>query len=188
MESALITGIVFFYAIRLLLFLKNRSFTKLLSLNSLAHRLVFLTIDVCGAALLFSQLLGVIEIPLPFGCSLLRWCGMGIFVAGVGVSSWSRIVLGPNWDTAGAGGIKEGHQLVTTGPYRFCRHPIYAGTFLLLAGFELALGSLFILLLIPLCVVIHFESLREERACRSHFGRQFEAYCKDTPGRWSPWF
>jgi protein-S-isoprenylcysteine O-methyltransferase Ste14 len=56
---------------------------------------------------------------------------------GLGFSIWARVVLGRNWSSTPA--IKEGHELIQTGPYRLVRHPIYTG--LLLASFATCLYS-----------------------------------------------
>jgi protein-S-isoprenylcysteine O-methyltransferase Ste14 len=55
-----------------------------------------------------------------------------IALAGLAIMLWARVTLGGNW--SGAVVLKEQHELVTSGPYRFVRHPIYSGLFLLLLG------------------------------------------------------
>lgn len=46
-------------------------------------------------------------------------------VAGLVFALWARLILGRNW--SGVVTLKEGHELVERGPYRFVRHPIYTG-------------------------------------------------------------
>jgi protein-S-isoprenylcysteine O-methyltransferase Ste14 len=46
-------------------------------------------------------------------------------IAGLLVALWARMILGRNW--SGMVTLKEGHELVERGPYRFVRHPIYTG-------------------------------------------------------------
>src|SRR3974390_314183 len=54
---------------------------------------------------------------------------------------WCRIChLGENWN--GTVTLKEGHELIRSGPYRFIRHPIYTGMLIAFAGTVLALGEL----------------------------------------------
>ncbi len=70
----------------------------------------------------------------------LAWFGALLAVIGVLFAIWARAHLGRNWSPAPA--IKEEHELVTSGPYRFVRHPIYTGV--ILAAFGTALtGSIF---------------------------------------------
>jgi protein-S-isoprenylcysteine O-methyltransferase Ste14 len=46
-------------------------------------------------------------------------------VIGVAFAIWARVTLGRNW--SGLVTLKEEHELVARGPYRFVRHPIYTG-------------------------------------------------------------
>src|SRR5215470_6090585 len=64
------------------------------------------------------------------------WAGAVLTLAGMLVSVWARLHLGGNW--SGSITIKQGHELIISGPYRFVRHPIYSG--LLLAFFGSALA------------------------------------------------
>ncbi len=64
----------------------------------------------------------------------LRYAGAALALAGLSFAIWARYNLGRNW--SGHPALKEGHELVMTGPYAFVRHPIYTG---MLAG---SLGSM----------------------------------------------
>ena len=58
----------------------------------------------------------------------------------------------------------RGHAVVTTGPYGYVRHPMYAGAILLLLGIPLLLGSWFGLALAPIIVVgFAVRAVLEER-------------------------
>ena len=48
--------------------------------------------------------------------------GVGLTYVGIGLAIWARTVLGKNWSAMVT--IKEGHQLVRSGPYSVVRHPI----------------------------------------------------------------
>src|ERR1700684_746038 len=61
------------------------------------------------------------------------WLGAAVTIAGLLFAVWAREHLGSNWSRSVT--IKQGHELITTGPYAVVRHPIYTG---ILAGF---LGS-----------------------------------------------
>jgi protein-S-isoprenylcysteine O-methyltransferase Ste14 len=52
----------------------------------------------------------------------------------------TRVTLGRNWSSDVT--FKQDHELITRGPYRFVRHPIYTGLILMLLGSALASGSL----------------------------------------------
>ena len=57
---------------------------------------------------------------------------IGLQVAGMLVVVWARVTFGTRSFHVGATATRGG--LVTTGPYRYVRHPIYAGVFVVLAG------------------------------------------------------
>ena len=56
---------------------------------------------------------------------LIAWTGAVLCIAGLLFALWARLILGRNW--SGMVTLKEGHELVEHGPYRFVRHPIYTG-------------------------------------------------------------
>jgi protein-S-isoprenylcysteine O-methyltransferase Ste14 len=56
---------------------------------------------------------------------LLSAIGMILTVAGMGCLVWARQHLGRNWSQTVS--AKHGHELVTSGPYRYVRHPMYTG-------------------------------------------------------------
>ena len=49
---------------------------------------------------------------------------------GLGFAIWARVHIGRNWGTPMT--QRDDPELVTSGPYRFVRHPIYSG--ILVAG------------------------------------------------------
>ena len=72
----------------------------------------------------------------------------------------------------------EADKLVTAGPYRFTRNPMYLGLVVTLTGVWLLLGSLSSLLAVPIFVVLAdrwFISF-EERMLKRKFGPAFDAY------------
>ncbi len=80
-------------------------------------------------------------------------------------------------------------QLCTTGPYRFVRHPIYAGLALLLGfGFSLILNS-WLILLWPLlwCCILSMLVRKEEKMMEALFGEEYKRFAART-GRLLPRF
>lgn len=107
------------------------------------------------------------------------WAGAALTIAGVAVAIWARWHIGGNW--SGTVTLKEGHELIRTGPYRRIRHPIYTG--ILLAGLGTAIEIGRIAALIALALgwgSFWFKARREESFLREEFGAQFEEHRKQT--------
>src|SRR5262245_3890759 len=68
------------------------------------------------------------------------WAAAVLCIIGLTFAVWARITLGRNW--SGVVTLKEGHELVERGPYRFVRHPIYTGLLTMFFATVLALGYL----------------------------------------------
>ena len=106
--------------------------------------------------------------------------GAAITVAALALTVWARRVLGTNW--SGTVTVKQDHQLITAGPYRYVRHPIYSGLLLAFAGSALASGQW----RGPLALVIAGYALwrkwrLEERWMRETFGSAWSDYAARTP-------
>ncbi|HEY1407427.1 MAG TPA: isoprenylcysteine carboxylmethyltransferase family protein, partial [Promineifilum sp.] len=74
---------------------------------------------------------------------LLQISGLVLLVPALLLSVW---VLLTNAYAARVVRIQEGHQVVTTGPYRYVRHPMYSGTLLAWIAGALSLGSWWMLI------------------------------------------
>ena len=59
-------------------------------------------------------------------------------VAGLLFCIWARITLGRNW--SGTITLKEKHELIVRGPYRFVRHPIYTGLLAMVVATVITVG------------------------------------------------
>jgi protein-S-isoprenylcysteine O-methyltransferase Ste14 len=76
--------------------------------------------------------------------------------------------------------IKEGHRVVEVGPYRFVRHPAYAGSLLTIVGVGFALQSWAAVLVISAVFLLAFgyRIQVEERALISSLGEEYLSYSK----------
>lgn len=96
------------------------------------------------------------------------------------VDSASRS-LGKQWGLAAR--LVEGHELITDGPYRWVRNPIYTGMLGLLLATGLAVSRWEVLLsaafVFVLGTVIRIRA--EERLLRQAFGATFEEYARKVP-------
>ena len=96
---------------------------------------------------------------------------------GLAFAVWARRCLGTNW--SGTVTIKQDHELVTSGPYAWARHPIYAGLLLAFVGSAIAIGEWRSVLAVVLAALAFWRKLRiEERWMRDRFGETYPAYCE----------
>jgi len=113
--------------------------------------------------------------------------GATLGAAGLGLYLWGRLSLGDMYNVSSGLGSElfASHRLVTSGPYRIVRHPMYAG---LIAG---AFGALlvyrtwttvFVVAALPGAVRKAHE---EERLLAEEFGDAYESYRRLVP-RWWP--
>ena len=73
---------------------------------------------------------------------------------------------------------------VTTGLYRYSRHPMYVASFIAPIGAGIASASWLLLLLSILCMITHFmNGIFEERLCLEAYGSDYQEYLNRTP-RW----
>jgi len=83
--------------------------------------------------------------------------------------------------------VSEGQRVISTGPYKVVRHPMYSGALLMLLFTPLALGSFWALLaVLPLFGVIAFRLLGEEKFLAKNLSGYAE-YCRKTPYRLVPY-
>jgi protein-S-isoprenylcysteine O-methyltransferase Ste14 len=108
-----------------------------------------------------------------------RWLGVVLFAAGGALRIWPVFVLGHRF--SGLVAIQPGHTLVSSGIYGVIRHPSYLGLLINSLGWALAfrsgVGVLLTALLIPPLVA---RIRAEERLLRTHFGSEYEDYCRRT--------
>ena len=113
------------------------------------------------------------------GGDLIRW--LGVLVTGIGVALFesSRTVMGRQYSFMAA--IQTDHKLVTAGPYRWVRHPGYAGLVFFQLGYALIFRSLLgLAALVPLLTVLLWRIADEEELLISEFGEQYERYREET--------
>ena len=106
---------------------------------------------------------------------------LALAVGSVCLTAFAVRTLGRQWAVAAR--LIEGHKLVTAGPYRFVRNPIYTGMLGMLVATGLAMehwtALLVALVLFAVGLVIRVRS--EENLLRAAFGKEFEDYAKRVP-------
>ena len=112
--------------------------------------------------------------PARFGSAL------ALTVAGLAFTLWARVHLGRNW--SGTVTVKEGHELIRTGPYAYVRHPIYTGLLVALLGSAVACGEVGALIGFAIVTAALVRKLRiEERFMLESFPEQYRDYCTEVP-------
>jgi len=78
--------------------------------------------------------------------------------------------------------IESDHKLITNGLYRFIRHPMYLGFLIIFFGYSLALGSIFMTIVICFTFLLIFKNRidLEERLLISEFGDKYMKYMERT--------
>jgi protein-S-isoprenylcysteine O-methyltransferase Ste14 len=104
--------------------------------------------------------------------------GLAVFLAGLALAVWARIYLGRNWGTPMS--QKVDPELVTTGPYRFVRHPIYSGIILGMIGTTMAISLYWLIAVGLLGAYFIYSATVEERNMERLFPETYPAYKRST--------
>jgi protein-S-isoprenylcysteine O-methyltransferase Ste14 len=106
-------------------------------------------------------------------------------VAGSALALWARRELGRYWSARVL--IKESHALIDGGPYRWIRHPIYAGILLMMTGTAVAVGTTASLPgLFFVFAAATMKIMREEALLNEHFGSVYALYSRKAKRRLIP--
>jgi protein-S-isoprenylcysteine O-methyltransferase Ste14 len=107
------------------------------------------------------------------------WLGVAIMASGLAVTCWARMHLGANW--SGVVTLKEGHELIRTGPYRNIRHPIYTGILVAFFGNVVVIGQVRGLVgLLVIWLSFYVKARREESFLSEEFGPTFKEHTQHT--------
>lgn len=103
--------------------------------------------------------------------------GLLLTAAGLGLASWAGVQLGKHWSNEVA--VVKDQPLVETGPYKYLRHPVYAGLLLAAFGTWLAAGRLSATLaFLAVAAAYLHKALREDRFLMAKLGERYQAYAK----------
>ena len=108
----------------------------------------------------------------------LQWLGVVLCLAGFGFAVWARVHIGRNWGMPMS--LREGHELVTSGPYACVRHPIYSGLMLAMIGSAFTAGLLWLLGLVVYFIYFIFAARSEEKTMLTQFPDAYPAYRRRT--------
>jgi protein-S-isoprenylcysteine O-methyltransferase Ste14 len=195
LEAWLLIIIFFSYAIAAAIWLRKNN------PDLLADRLIFM--KKTGKAWDRALMLGI----LPFSIALLiipgldavryQWSQVPIalkiisFVIIVAAAVWTFWVMKENTYLSRVVEIQRErqHRVITTGPYKYVRHPMYSGGIIFIVCTPLALGSLFGLIPAAFMIIVFiFRTYLEDRTLRNELPG-YKKYAKKTkyrllPGVW----
>jgi protein-S-isoprenylcysteine O-methyltransferase Ste14 len=119
--------------------------------------------------------------PLP---GWLRWLGAALGALSLPLQIWTHITLQNQWSAAARSG--KGHILITQGPFRRVRHPLYASLILFFVGLSLVSAFWpFLVLAFAAIPLLHGAAIKEEAVMRQRFHREYDEYAERT-GRYLP--
>ncbi len=109
---------------------------------------------------------------------VLEAIGLALLVAGLGLAVWARVHLGRNWGMPMTERTEP--ELVTSGPYRFVRHPIYSGILLATIGTALAVTLYWLIVFLVLATYFIYSARVEERLMGASFPGAYAGYREKT--------
>lgn len=138
----------------------------------------------CFTYIIYPQALGWSFFAVP---DWLRWIAgvVALFVCPP-LIMWAQNSLGNNVSTTVI--TRKEHQLITHGPYRWIRNPLYSFAALFFGSLALLAASWFLLAAIALAIILLAARLpKEEAGLIARFGDDYQEYMKQT-GRFLPKF
>jgi protein-S-isoprenylcysteine O-methyltransferase Ste14 len=120
---------------------------------------------------------------------------LGVLGLIIAKPSWTTTFLGAAFVIIGvilrmwaAGFLQKGGELCVDGPYRYLRHPLYAGSFVAAIGFCVMVNVIWgWIIILPLFALLYaVQVLDEERQLRSVYGDAHEQFARTVPALF-PW-
>ena len=142
-------------------------------------RLLLITIYACLFIAVWLSGAGVWHFPASVATPLL-WTGLAMMAFGLVFRWWSIRVLA-QYFTVDVN-VRDDHELIRKGPYRWLRHPSYTGALMTFYGFALALGNVasLLVLLVPVTLAFLWRMRIEERVLAEAFPVAYPQYIRET--------
>jgi protein-S-isoprenylcysteine O-methyltransferase Ste14 len=104
--------------------------------------------------------------------------GLALLALGLGFAIWARVNIGRNWGSPMT--QKDDPELVTSGPYRLVRHPIYSGILLAGVGTSVALSWFWLIAVGLSGIYFLYSATVEERYMTEQFQDAYPVYKRST--------
>lgn len=175
-------GWLCYFSVRFIHNLYNSSLMQ----NEKASILTLLIVSIAHPFLLLFVVQSTISVfyPMRTLSPLSLFLGEILFWGGFFVILYSHKTLQGNYQPAIVG--KGAAHLVTRGPYRIVRHPLYAGSLIMWIGTEISLWSLWVLFAILLLPLIIWQIHYEEKMLYADFKEEWDHFAKQTPYKLIP--
>jgi protein-S-isoprenylcysteine O-methyltransferase Ste14 len=154
---------------------------KTVSWEPFASRYGVLALEIVGFFLIFSDRagIGVLGQHILSRTLALSILSVALTWTGIAIALWARWHLGQYWSARIT--LKEGHELIRTGPYAYFRHPIYSGLILAAIGTALGIDRWRCMLGVGFVVLGYWlKARREESLLTAQFGAAFEEHRQHT--------
>jgi protein-S-isoprenylcysteine O-methyltransferase Ste14 len=109
---------------------------------------------------------------------LLGGIGLAIFLLGLALAIWARLYIGRNWGMPMS--QKTDAELVTNGPYRFIRNPIYSGIILAMIGTTIAVSLYWLIAAVLAGAYFIYSATVEARDMAARFPDTYPEYKRST--------
>jgi protein-S-isoprenylcysteine O-methyltransferase Ste14 len=109
---------------------------------------------------------------------ILAVIGALLFACGIALAIWARLHIGRNWGMPMTQRAEP--ELVTSGPYRLVRHPIYSGLLTAMLGTALVNSLLGLVVVAVLAAYFYYSGMVEERNLTATFPEAYPEYRSRT--------
>ena len=139
--------------------------------------------NIIAAALLitFTSLTLNFRVPISYLDPILATIGIIITHLGVVLAVWAKIVMGKSWGPPAYSNSHHQIRLITTGPFRYTRNPIYLGLFLMFCGMSISFSSYSIFLMGLIYLGVKKIVVIEEKKLKKQYGDEYAKYCEKVP-------
>ena len=108
----------------------------------------------------------------------LQGVGLAVFLLGLALAVWARVYIGRNWGMPMS--QKVDPELVTSGPYRSVRHPIYSGIILAMIGTTIGVSLYWLVAVVVMGAYFLYSAVVEERSMGRLFPGAYPEYKRST--------
>lgn len=178
-QGHIVVGLWIFFTLYWLV--ASFSVNKMRKREPWGQRLAFLLIfvGICYLAEMTDARLGISNRRFVPARPWIEWLGIALEAAGISFAIWARNHIGKYWSASVS--LREGHELIRSGPYARIRHPIYSGILLAGAGTTLWSGRWGALIMLGFALfAVLVKAKKEEALLAGEFGPAFDEHRRRT--------